>query len=807
MRSAKVLFVYRYCGLGGVETSILTKLQALEKAGVDGSALFSEYCGIGGHTIAAQPRISMGLSASQVYEFLQQDFDLIFVVDYPEFLQVIENTGIETPLLFESHASFPPLLERFYHRMSHPRIAAAVVPSHFNECLVKQVSCTAKEIIVIPNAVDIEIFRNSKQPKETDNLPTVVNGPLVLWIGRLEAQKNPAEFIEIGRALLRMGLKIRFVIIGDVWNYDEYTDQLLRDIEQNERKSFTFLRSVPYEKMPAVYSLAATSGGCLVSSSLFESQPMIFLEAMASECPVVATDVGGVRELVEDRITGRLYKVGDVDHAAQIIAEIVDGGKRADRAQLVASALNRIGETHSLERIGKLYGDVIERFKPWRSPTHTRDDQSFVPGLVSTIIPVYNRPSLLVEAVESVLSQTYPVVEIIIVDDGSTDETASICDRLAAKYAFIKVVHQSHVGLPGSVREVGRLLARGEFIQYLDSDDSLLPRKFEIMSKALRENLDCDIAYCYTRRYVRGEAPRDVPCERTGETLSRMLPEFLGGRFWHTCTPLYRKSICDRAGPWSDLPFLEDMEYDMRLATMNPRLYHCREFLADFRDHDHQRLSKAGFYIDPFSLSQLPRAYGLICKHAQNYGITYEDQNMRSFLTKLGWLSSRCGELGLTKAAEELLMIIRGAGGKEDEGDRRIQRVATTTLSRLSCLSSETLFAIDTLNDRIIIQHPQPIMISVEEKHLVVTGWAVDHNARDLAGGVYVKVDEKPYAAYYGSDRKDVADHFGIPQYRYSGFEAVIPDIEQGQHALSLMILTNDTRGYYLPAQTVQFSS
>ena len=107
------------------------------------------------------------------------------------------------------------------------------------------------------------------------------------------------------------------------------------------------------------------------------------------------------------------------------------------------------------------------------------------PDLVSTIIPVFNRAAMLAEAVGSVIAQSYRPVEVIIVDDGSTDDTAAVAHALAAEQRdIIRVLHQPNGGV-GRAREAGRLAARGEFIQYLDSDDLLLPGKFEHQIAAL----------------------------------------------------------------------------------------------------------------------------------------------------------------------------------------------------------------------------------------------------------------------------------------------------------------------------------
>ena len=89
---------------------------------------------------------------------------------------------------------------------------------------------------------------------------------------------------------------------------------------------------------------------------------------------------------------------------------------------------------------------------------------------VSVIIPCYNVEKYVDQAVQSVLSQTYTNIEIILVDDGSTDGTADICDRYAEEYDFIQVIHQENKGL-SCARNVGIEQSAGEYVYFLDSDD------------------------------------------------------------------------------------------------------------------------------------------------------------------------------------------------------------------------------------------------------------------------------------------------------------------------------------------------
>jgi glycosyltransferase involved in cell wall biosynthesis len=106
--------------------------------------------------------------------------------------------------------------------------------------------------------------------------------------------------------------------------------------------------------------------------------------------------------------------------------------------------------------------------------------------LVSVVIPTYNYGHVVTEAVESALAQTYPAVEVIVVDDGSTDDTR---ERLAPYGDRIRYIHQANAGL-SAARNTGIRAARGEFIALLDSDDAFHPRKLELQMRYLAERPD-----------------------------------------------------------------------------------------------------------------------------------------------------------------------------------------------------------------------------------------------------------------------------------------------------------------------------
>lgn len=149
-----------------------------------------------------------------------------------------------------------------------------------------------------------------------------------------------------------------------------------------------------------------------------------------------------------------------------------------------------------------------------------------------------------------------------------------------------------------------------------------------------------------------GTKPPDTPAELTGQTFETMLPEFLGRRYWCTSTPLYRRRLCDKAGPWSDLPFWEDIEYDLRLATHMPRLCHCKDWLTEMRDHDFGRLSGSRFLNHPDLLSRAIRGAVLTYQHIRRAGISNDNQHVRSFIDDVRLMYNRCVDFGLDQQAQ-----------------------------------------------------------------------------------------------------------------------------------------------------------
>ena len=139
--------------------------------------------------------------------------------------------------------------------------------------------------------------------------------------------------------------------------------------------------------------------------------------------------------------------------------------------------------------------EILERYRP---PKINQEEQT---ELLSIIITAYNIDAYIERGVRSVCNQTYHNLEIIVVDDGSTDTTGRILDELAEKDARIRVIHEENGG-PARARNTGIAESRGNYIGFVDGDDWIDPDMYEKLFSALRDK-QADIAVCRYRQVAR----------------------------------------------------------------------------------------------------------------------------------------------------------------------------------------------------------------------------------------------------------------------------------------------------------------
>lgn len=239
---------------------------------------------------------------------------------------------------------------------------------------------------------------------------------------------------------------------------------------------------------------------------------------------------------------------------------------------------------------------------------------------ISTIIPAYNCEKTLELAVESVLAQTRPVDEIVIVNDGSTDNTGKICDRLSDSSGkpVIRVIHQPNSG-PSAARNAGITQATGELIAFLDADDIWMPDKIakqaEVYEHTPTLGLTCAGVYSVMEEgpqegvsICRGGMVGDDPYLDLWEK-----PSYIG-----TSTVMTRKSILQEVGLFDENEAIigaEDYDLWLRVLASHNSLVYLNEPLVRYR------VSMSGF-----NRSNLARAYGSQINIIRKYEAQLEDR-------------------------------------------------------------------------------------------------------------------------------------------------------------------------------------
>lgn len=233
---------------------------------------------------------------------------------------------------------------------------------------------------------------------------------------------------------------------------------------------------------------------------------------------------------------------------------------------------------------------------------------------VSIILPVYNVEAYLSRAIESLIKQTYQNIEIILVDDGSMDQSGKICDSYAEKDTRIKVIHKDNGGV-SSARNTGLAIATGEYITFFDPDDFVTEDIIEFLLDILKKN-KADISICAWDDYYGNSCQPYSHAEIKGVYTGKdaILIQFKHG-FYSVCNMLFSKHIIDgmefhvgyvngedRLFAVEILPKAERVVYDMCLKSAKYHYAH-RENSAGtkkFTNDDYSLLKICDIVSDKF---------------------------------------------------------------------------------------------------------------------------------------------------------------------------------------------------------------
>lgn len=218
---------------------------------------------------------------------------------------------------------------------------------------------------------------------------------------------------------------------------------------------------------------------------------------------------------------------------------------------------------------------------------------------ISVIIPTFNRKNYISRSIDSVLSQSAPVDEIIVIDDGSTDGTAEFVRR---QYPSVNIISQENKGV-SAARNLGIKMAQNQWLAFLDDDDQWLPHKLEKQVELLQHN--SDVKLCHTEeRWI-----------RRGVRVNQMKKhQKFGGNIYQKCLPLcaispssvlLHKSLFKEVGLFrEDLPACEDYDMWLKICARYPVAYVESECIIKYGGHEDQ-LSAKYWGMDRFRIEAL----------------------------------------------------------------------------------------------------------------------------------------------------------------------------------------------------------
>lgn len=201
---------------------------------------------------------------------------------------------------------------------------------------------------------------------------------------------------------------------------------------------------------------------------------------------------------------------------------------------------------------------------------------------VSIIIPAYNRANMILTALKSVLAQTYPDWEAIVVDDGSSDNTREVV--AGVKDARVRYIYQENKGLPGA-RNAGIRASSGEYVAFLDSDDAFLPEKLALQVPVLDANPDlCLVAGGFIEVDMNMRPLREIRPWVKNPTLD--LLDWVRTCSFCVGSPLVRRGWLDRAGLFDEnMRYVEDWDLWLRMASMGCHMQWLKKPVYLYRMH------------------------------------------------------------------------------------------------------------------------------------------------------------------------------------------------------------------------------
>lgn len=395
----------------------------------------------------------------------------------------------------------------------------------------------------------------------------------ILFAARLVPQKDPLLMIDVAAGLRDRGARFQVHVVGE-GELEGPMKERIAELGLADEVRF-------HPPTPGLQRWYAATDTLLLTSE-FEGVPCVLFEAMAMGLPIVAPDLPGIRELLHEDSDGLIEPRDSVEKYVEPLAHLAED--REHRRKIGAQMRERAQKHFSVQQMASSHGEMYEELvaaqeKPESEAVHPLPEPiRFLDRppaedrpLVSVLVPHFNQARFLEECVYSIKAQTYPNVEVVVVDDASTEDgTAAALDALEGR-GDATVVRLSENGGPSRARNAGLEHCSGRYVLPVDSDNLLLPDAIEKLVEQLAVAGE-KIGFIYPNLQYFGNR------EDYYEVPEYNLYTLLHGNFCDTCS-LIDREVFDAGLRYSEEIRLghEDWDFVLRLAAHGIRGEAARE--------------------------------------------------------------------------------------------------------------------------------------------------------------------------------------------------------------------------------------
>lgn len=357
--------------------------------------------------------------------------------------------------------------------------------------------------LTLPEAVRIRLAFDRPQAAPVPERRPVDRSLRILFVGRLQRSKGIFDLVEACLGLARDDW--RLTMIGPDTDTAPGGESARMTIEAmcGEDPRIEIEGPVPHDELQRRWP----EHDLLVVPSTLEVRGEVALEAMRGGLPVLATPVGDLVEVVAPDLTGWHADGIGPDPIRRALDRLLADRGEVERVRSSGAIYERFLALTDPEEILAGYQRLLDGPVSAQARSRYDDDD---PPLVTGIVPYFGAAAYVTDAVESLLDQTHPNLEVMIVNDGSFDEEDAVLDRLASD-PRVEVVAQLNAG-DSAARNLGAALARGEFLMFLDADN-VLERDFVARALATMRR---DPELAYVTCWLRFVAPDGSELERRG---------------------------------------------------------------------------------------------------------------------------------------------------------------------------------------------------------------------------------------------------------------------------------------------------